>query len=179
MNYWVISNYWVIQWLKNVIDRSQFLKSNSLFHLVNNVSFFFPFSQPSFLRKPTKKMFFFLSCSGTTFENTVSESSPQNVSTGKLNLVLIVIVLLAIFVVAIAVVFGMSFFRRNQGHKNQGKFLELFECLLLWKLLQWYDYLDIRITESKQRLFQFFFLLLVFKSYFDALKNSIGSLAYT
>ena len=146
-----------------------------------SVRTFFPFNQPSFLRKPTKKIFFFFSCSGTTFENTVfyGESSPQNVSTGKLNLVLIVIVLLAIFVVAIAVVFGMSFFRRNQGHKNQGKFLALFECLLLWKLLQWYDYLDIRITESKQRLFQFFFLLLVFISYFDALKNSIGSLAYT
>nr|XP_058959248.1 uncharacterized protein LOC131786245 [Pocillopora verrucosa] len=51
---------------------------------------------------------------GTTFENTVRESSPQNGSTRGPNLMLIVIVLLAIFILAIAVVFGISFFRRHQ-----------------------------------------------------------------
>ena len=64
------------------------------------------------------------------FENTISESSPQNGSTRGLNLVLIVIVLLAIFILAIAIVFGISFFRRNQGHENQGKFLASFAYLI-------------------------------------------------
>ena len=75
---------------------------------------------------------FFFSRSGTTFKNTVGESSPQNGSTRGLNLVLIVIVLLAIFILAIAVVFGVSFFRRHQGHKNQGKFVALFANLLIF-----------------------------------------------
>ena len=44
---------------------------------------------------------------------------------------LIVVVLLAIFILAIAVVFGISFFRRHQGHKNQGKFLASFPYLLI------------------------------------------------
>ena len=91
----------------------------------------FRFNQPSFLRKPFRLIFFFLSCSGTTFENTVDESSPQNVSTGKLNLLLIVIVLLTLFIVAISVVFGILFFRWHQSHKNQGKFLASFIYLLI------------------------------------------------
>ena len=70
-------------------------------------------------------MFFFF-CSGTTFETAVGEYSPQNVSTGSFNLVLIVIVLLAIFILEIAVAFGVLFFRRHQGRMNQGKFLALF-----------------------------------------------------
>ena len=44
---------------------------------------------------------------------------------------LIVVVLLAIFILAIAVVFGISFFRRHQGHKNQGNFLASFPYLLI------------------------------------------------
>ena len=75
--------------------------------------------------------FFVFSRSGTTFENTVSESYPRNVSTGKLNLVLIVIVLVAIFTLAIAVVFGILFFRRRQSHKNQGKFFASFPYSLI------------------------------------------------
>ena len=81
-------------------------------------------------------IFPFFSRSGTTFKNTVGESSPQNGSTRGLNLVLIVIVLLAIFILAIAVVFGISFFRRHQGHKNQGKFVALFAYLLIF-LFSW------------------------------------------
>ena len=77
------------------------------------------------------KNFLFFSHSGTTFKNTVIESSPQDGSTRGLNLVLIVVVLLAIFILAIAVVFGISFFRRHQGHKNQGKFLASFPYLLI------------------------------------------------
>ncbi|XP_066017846.1 uncharacterized protein [Pocillopora verrucosa] len=65
---------------------------------------------------------------GTTFKNTVGESSPQNGSTRGLNLVLIVIVLLAIFLLAIAVVFGISFFRRHQGHKNQDHLRDRVTC---------------------------------------------------
>ena len=81
-------------------------------------------------------IFPFFSRSGTTFKNTVGESSPQNGSTRGLNLVLIVIVLLAIFILAIAVVFGISFFRRHQDHKNQGKFVALFAYLLIF-LFSW------------------------------------------
>ncbi|XP_066017767.1 uncharacterized protein [Pocillopora verrucosa] len=69
---------------------------------------------------------FNLSTQGTTFETAVGEYSPQNVSTGTLNLVLIVIVLLAIFILAIAVAFRILFFRRHQGRMNQGKLLALF-----------------------------------------------------
>ena len=69
---------------------------------------------------------FFFPCSGTTFETAEGEYSPQNVSTGTLNLVLIVIVLLTIFILAITVAFGVLFFRRHQGRMNQGKFLALF-----------------------------------------------------
>ena len=76
-------------------------------------------------------IYFVFSRSGTTFENTVSESYPRNVSTGKLNLVLIVIVLVAIFTLAIAVVFGILFFRRHQSHKNQGKFFASFPYSLI------------------------------------------------
>ena len=83
----------------------------------------FRFNEPQPLRKQLDEYFPFFSRSGTTFENTVRESSPQNGSTRGLNLMLIVIVLLAIFILAIAVVFGISFFRRHQSHKNQGKFL--------------------------------------------------------
>ena len=69
----------------------------------------------------------FFSCSGTTFETAVGEYSPQNVSTGTLNLVLIVIVLLTIFISAlITVAFGILLFRRHQGRMNQGKLLALF-----------------------------------------------------
>ena len=71
--------------------------------------------------------FFFFS-----FENTVGESSPQNGSTCRLNLVLIVIVPLAIFILAIVVVFGISCSRRHQGHKNQGKFLASFAYLCIF-----------------------------------------------
>ena len=78
-----------------------------------------------------KNFLFFFSHSGTTFKNTVSESSPQDGSTRGLNLVLIVVALLAIFILAIAVVFGISFFGRHQGHKNQGKFLASFPYLLI------------------------------------------------
>ena len=69
--------------------------------------------------------FFFL-FSGTTFETAEGEYSPQNVSTGTLNLVLIVIVLLTIFISAITVAFGILLFRRHQGRMNQGKLLALF-----------------------------------------------------
>ena len=79
---------------------------------------------------------FFFSCSGTTFETAVGEYSPQNVSTGTLHLVLIVIVLLAIFILEIAVAFGVLFSRRHQGRMNQGKFLALFALFI-------YVYLDI------------------------------------
>ena len=84
------------------------MKSNSLFHLVNNVSFFFHSVSLRFSENQPKKCFSFFLVQVLRLR--VSESIPQNISTGKLNLVLIVIVLLAIFVVAIAVVFGMSFF---------------------------------------------------------------------
>ena len=124
-------------WPLTFLDRSQFVKSNILFHLVINVFFstFFPLvSIGHYQRSPLKKQldeyFFFFSRLGTTFENTVRESSPQNGSTRGLNLVLIVIVLLAIFILAIVVVFGISCFRRHQGHKNQGKFLASFAYLL-------------------------------------------------
>ena len=83
---------------------------------------------------------FFFSRSGTTFENTVRESSPQNGSTRGLNLMLIVIVLLAIFILAIAVVFGISFFRRHQCHKNQGKFLVSFAYFLIFYLFIFLKY---------------------------------------
>ena len=117
-----------------------------LFHLVINVplsAFFlfrfsvhlnlYGFNQPSPLKKSLTNIYiyFVFSRSGTTFENTVSESYPRNVSTGKLNLVLIVIVLVAIFTLAIAVVFGILFFRRHQSHKNQGKFFASFPYSLI------------------------------------------------
>ena len=94
------------------------------------------FNQLSPLKKSLTNIYiyiyiFFFSRSGTTFENTVSESYPRNVSTGKLNLVLIVIVLVAIFTLAIAVVFGILFFRRHQSHKNQGKFFASFPYSLI------------------------------------------------
>ena len=92
----------------------------------------FRLNQPSPLREQFNEYFSFFSRLGTTFENTVSESSPQNGSNRGLNLVLIVIVLLAIFILAIAIVFGVSFFQRHQGHKNQGKFLALFAYLLIF-----------------------------------------------
>ena len=63
------------------------------------------FNQPLFLKKPIRKIFVFY----FFFETVVGESSPQNVSTGTLNLVLIVRVLLAIFILAIAVLFGILF----------------------------------------------------------------------
>ena len=121
------------------------MKSNILFHLVINLplsAFFFyffsfnvhqnhfRFNQPSPLRTQLHRYFSLFPRSGTTFENTVRESSPRNVSTGKLNLMLIVIVLLVIFILATAVVFGILFFRRHQEHKNQGKFPALFTYLL-------------------------------------------------
>ena len=129
------------------LDRSPFVKSNILFHLAIKVFLrpFFPvnvywnlfrFSQPSPLRKQWDEYFSLFSRSGTTFKNTVGESSPQNGSTRGLNLVLIVIVLLTIFILAIAVVLGISFFRRHQGHKNQGKFVALFAYFLTF-LFSW------------------------------------------
>ena len=45
---------------------------------------------------------------------------------------LIAIVPLAIFILAIVVVFGISCFRRQQGHKNQGKFLASFAYLCIF-----------------------------------------------
>ena len=58
-------------------------------------------------RKKKSRVTFFEQAgrTGTTFETTVSESSLQNVLTGILNLVLIVIALPAIFILAIAVIF--------------------------------------------------------------------------
>ena len=53
---------------------------------------------------------------------------------------LIVIVLLAIFILAIAVVFGISFFRRHQCHKNQGKFLVSFAYFLIFYLFFFLKY---------------------------------------
>ena len=96
--------------------------------------------QPQPLRKQLDEYFPFFSRSGTTFENTVRESSPQNGSTRGLNLMLIVIVLLAIFILAIAVVFGISFFRRHQCHKNQGKFLVSFAYILIFYLFIFLKY---------------------------------------
>ena len=84
-------------------------------------------------QKTNSKIFFFFSCSRTTFENTVGESPPQNVSCGKSNLVLIVIVPLVTFILEIAVVFGIMYFRRHQGHKDQGKFPASFFFLFIWK----------------------------------------------
>ena len=90
----------------------------------------FWFNQPSPLRKQYFSFYFFLFF--FSFENAVGESSPQNGSTCRLNLVLIVIVPLAIFILAIVVVFGISCFRRHQGHKNQGKFLASFAYLCIF-----------------------------------------------
>ena len=139
-----LQNIWPLIFL----DQSQFVKSNIVFHLGIKVflrTFYFPlmfigtfFGSISLCLSENDKMniFPFFSRSGTTFKNTVGESSPQNGSTRGLNLVLIVIVLLTIFILAIAVVFGISFFRRHQGHKNQGKFVALFAYLLTF-LFSW------------------------------------------
>ena len=90
------------------------------------------FNQPSPLKKGLTNIYlYFFSRSGTTFENTINESYPRNASTGKLNMVLIVIVLVAIFILAIAVLFGILFFRRHQSHKNQGKFFASFPYSLI------------------------------------------------
>ena len=83
-------------------------------------------------QKTIRWKFFFFFLFFFSFENTVGESSPQNGSTCGLNLVLIVIVPLAIFILAIVVVFGISCFRRHQGHKNQGKFLASFAYLCIF-----------------------------------------------
>ena len=99
--------------------------------------FFSPVSIGTFfdsisLRLSENNIFLFLFFFFFSFENAVGESSPQNGSTCRLNLVLIVIVPLAIFILAIVVVFGISCFRRHQGHKNQGKFLASFAYLCIF-----------------------------------------------
>ena len=127
-------------WPLIFLDRSQFAKSNILvitigYYLVINVFFgtffffvsvhwnLFRFNEPQPLRKQLDEYFPFFSRSGTTFENTVRESSPQNGSTRGLNLMLIVIVLLAIFILAIAVVFGISFFGDTKVIRTKASFL--------------------------------------------------------
>ena len=118
----------------------------------------FGFDQPS----PLKKLdiyfsFFFCSPLGTTFENAVSESSPRKVSTGKLNLMLIIIVLLAIFLLAIAVVLGILSFRRHQSRKNQGKFLASFAYLHIISYIHTHIYIYIYIYIYIIFFFFFFF----------------------
>ena len=84
--------------LRNKEGRITFLSLNHGFHKRQVIQ----------RRKKTKsRVTFFVQAgrTGTTFETTVSESSLQNVLTGILNLVLIVIALPAIFILAIAVIF--------------------------------------------------------------------------